>query len=309
MALRIVSLLLFALMAGPMSLSARAVARPENRVWGFSEKPSVFASQENANPIGTPSENGGCGYDFAPGVHKYLYANVNPINGIDPSGHSMVDILCACYIAAQGFAMDAVAVYTAYTEAENVVDAVQIAAVLASGGSVPYAKIVALSVNFVPFGKVLNKIGAEKVLGTVGQGLLKQVYRITGKSQAIGDIGALMAIYQQGFKRIGFKPAYHGFDDVVKDAEGNFIVVEAKGGASQLAKTKYGQQMSQKWIRRKIEQLKKKGQNELADELDQAIVDGKLKGMVVTTKPGASGVISPVAELKDWSQIGLATWK
>ena len=89
MALRIVSLLLFALMAGPLSLSARAVARPENRVGGSPVFLSVFASQESAKPIGTPSENGGCGYDFASGVHKYLYCQGNPINGKDPSGFAM----------------------------------------------------------------------------------------------------------------------------------------------------------------------------------------------------------------------------
>lgn len=27
------------------------------------------------------------GYDFASGVHKYLYEHGDPVNGVDPSGH------------------------------------------------------------------------------------------------------------------------------------------------------------------------------------------------------------------------------
>jgi len=66
---------------------ALALCRSENRVWGFSEKPADFASYETAKPIDTPSENPGCGYDFASGVHKYLYCQDDPVIGRDPSGH------------------------------------------------------------------------------------------------------------------------------------------------------------------------------------------------------------------------------
>jgi len=71
------------------STPAAALCRPENRVGVFSEKPSVFASQEVAKPIGTPSETPACGYDFASGVHKYLYAQGDPIDHVDPSGKSV----------------------------------------------------------------------------------------------------------------------------------------------------------------------------------------------------------------------------
>ena len=66
--------------------TAFAHCRPENRVWGFSEKTSDFASQENVNPIAASGENPGCGYDFASGVHKYLYCQNDPMNMVDPSG-------------------------------------------------------------------------------------------------------------------------------------------------------------------------------------------------------------------------------
>ncbi|MBU6409708.1 MAG: hypothetical protein KGR98_04905, partial [Verrucomicrobia bacterium] len=48
---------------------------------------SDFASQESANPIGARAENPGCGYDFASGVHKYLYGADDPVNIDDPSGN------------------------------------------------------------------------------------------------------------------------------------------------------------------------------------------------------------------------------
>jgi hypothetical protein len=69
------------------STPAWAHGRPENRVWGFSEKPADFAAQETAKPIDTPGENPGCGYDFASGVHKYLYCKANLVDMVDPSGH------------------------------------------------------------------------------------------------------------------------------------------------------------------------------------------------------------------------------
>jgi len=80
--LRWLPCLLFALAA----TSAFAHCRPENRVWGFSEKPSNFASQETAKPIDTPGENPDCGYDFASGVHNYLYCQGSPVDNDDPSG-------------------------------------------------------------------------------------------------------------------------------------------------------------------------------------------------------------------------------
>jgi hypothetical protein len=244
-------------------------------------------------------------------LHKYLYCQANPINLTDPTGHDgeLGSLMTTIAIQTMCFARTAVTVYTAYTEAENIVDAVQIAAVVAGGGSVSYAKVAGLAVSFVPFGKLLNSIGAAKVVGTVGQGLLKQVYRITGKSQVSGEVGALMAIYQQGFKRIGFKPAYHGFDDIVEDEAGNLIIVEAKGGTSRLATVvSDNQQMSRGWIREKIANLRRSGQNDIADRLQKQIAQGKVKGMVVTTPISGPDAFHPLVELKDWSQIGDDTW-
>ncbi len=87
MPLRILSLLLCLLVAGPMSLPAHAVARPENRVEEFFPATPKSASADLDQTAGLRWENRGCDYDFASGVCKYLYAHNNPVNRIDPSGH------------------------------------------------------------------------------------------------------------------------------------------------------------------------------------------------------------------------------
>ena len=82
----LLKVVLCAIMFALQSLPAWSHCRPENRVWGFSEKSSDFASQESANPIAASGENPGCGYDFASGMHKYLYAQADPVDGSDPTG-------------------------------------------------------------------------------------------------------------------------------------------------------------------------------------------------------------------------------
>jgi len=90
---RILSLLLCLLMAGPMSASARAAARPENRVGEFFSSPPKSAAADLDQTLDARWENPACGYDFASGVCKYLYAHGNPINGIDPSGHDLISTI------------------------------------------------------------------------------------------------------------------------------------------------------------------------------------------------------------------------
>ena len=65
------------------------VAPPKNRVGGSPAFSFVFAFQYIGETLDTPAENGGCGYDFASGVHKYLYAQDDPVDGSDPLGHDM----------------------------------------------------------------------------------------------------------------------------------------------------------------------------------------------------------------------------
>jgi len=78
-------------MAGPMSLPAWAIARPENRVRDFFPASSKSASADLDQTAGARRESRSCDYDFAPGVHKYLYCQGNPVNMTDPSGYDGVD--------------------------------------------------------------------------------------------------------------------------------------------------------------------------------------------------------------------------
>ena len=80
-------LLVCAFLLGLTSLPAWGICRSENRVGGSPVFASDFASLQIAKPIDTPSENLTCGYDFASGVHIYLYAQDDPVNMDDPSGN------------------------------------------------------------------------------------------------------------------------------------------------------------------------------------------------------------------------------
>jgi hypothetical protein len=74
------------------------VVAPKNRVGGSPVFSFVFTFQYIGETLDTPSENGGCGYAFASGVHKYLYGADNPVMETDPSGHD--DVMAAMEISA-----------------------------------------------------------------------------------------------------------------------------------------------------------------------------------------------------------------
>lgn len=83
---RLFNVLFCALLVGLTSLPAWAIARPETRVGGSPDFSPVFAATETAKPVEPPQENPGCGYDFASGLHKYLYCQDDPVDNSDPSG-------------------------------------------------------------------------------------------------------------------------------------------------------------------------------------------------------------------------------
>lgn len=102
MVYRILSLLLGLLVAGPMSVPVRALARSETRVGGGAEFSSVLASPSASQVGQAHQESLGCAYDFASGVHKYLYCHDDPVNSIDPSGHeSLITIQAAMGLVVQ----------------------------------------------------------------------------------------------------------------------------------------------------------------------------------------------------------------
>jgi hypothetical protein len=71
----------------PPAPKAFGVVVPKNRVGGSPVFSFVFAFQYIGQTLDTPDENEGCGYDFASGVHKYLYAADDPVDNEDPSGN------------------------------------------------------------------------------------------------------------------------------------------------------------------------------------------------------------------------------
>jgi hypothetical protein len=65
------------------------VAPPKNRVGGSTVFSFVFTFQYIGETLDTPAENAGYGYDFASGVHKYLYAEDDPVDNVDLSGNEI----------------------------------------------------------------------------------------------------------------------------------------------------------------------------------------------------------------------------
>jgi len=78
--------LLCALLLVLTSTPAWAIARPETRVGGSPVFSPNFTFADDAQPVAASGENPGCGYDFASGMHKYLYAEDNPVDNTDPTG-------------------------------------------------------------------------------------------------------------------------------------------------------------------------------------------------------------------------------
>jgi hypothetical protein len=74
-----------------------------------------------------------------------------------------------------------------------------------------------------------------------------------------------------------------GFDDVMIDGQGNYWIVEYKGGTARLE----GDQMQPSWVRRKLRQYRKDGGplgKLWADRLEAALKQGRLRGVALKTE-------------------------
>ena len=88
-----------------------------------------------------------------------------------------------------------------------------------------------------------------------------------------------------------------GFDSVFKDAEGNFWIVEFKGGQARLS----SKQMENEWINRELKLLEErfpKG-HPVVKELRDARRAGRLRGRTYLTEIDAAGRPLPTRVLKD----------
>ena len=241
-------------------------------------------------------------------LHKYLYCHANPINVIDPSGmFSLAEISIVQAISAKLRNMNLVGVYKAYDFADTTITAINLLNQWRSTGRVDYLALSLLAASIIPLGKLMGKvkIGANKLIGASDD--LTKLFRKAGSRsrkvvQTIGEMGAELTARTKGFMPTSFDPPYHGFDGIYRNGK-RLVIVEAKGGTGKLAK----KQMSREWIRRNIYKLKfcgKPANEALARELEQALANGTLDAMVVTTKIVSDQVQDPEFVFKTFAQIG-----
>ena len=113
-------------MAGPISVPCWAQVSPKTRVGGSGDFSADFAWKTSTQVAEPRRENRPCGYDFASGVRKYLYAHNDPVNGVDPSGNFLIlDLVLSSAIRAGKFGRYGQYVargYQAYSRIEDALD-------------------------------------------------------------------------------------------------------------------------------------------------------------------------------------------
>jgi RHS repeat-associated protein len=255
-------------------------------------------------------------------LHKYAAFHNSPPNGSDPSGHEF-NIMSMLTTTAKGAGIATrvgTSVYSAYDRVTWLRDGVVlVSGALATGTVNPAAAAIWVS-DFIPWGKALRRAGhfvgkAGKLTG-VGQHLTSVMQGLKGignkARDQLGIIAAKVTARAKGLQDIGYVPRGNGgFDDVFKDKDGYFVVVESKFGVNPRlnpATDTNPAQMSQEWIRKNIANLGG-GNDHIAREFQQALRDKKVRGMVVKTKVDANGnVLDPEFEMREWSEIGIESW-
>lgn len=247
-------------------------------------------------------------------LHKYLYANANPVYYADPSGFiSITSLGVTAANALKLVGSRAVVAYSVYDKADTTVTAIRLISQFAATGTVDPLAAGALLAQFLPFGKLLSKAsfignrltGATKILDSV-YGRIRGLPE-TKISQILGEAGAGLVTKKLDMIPTDFPVRYHGIDGVFK--KGNrLVIVESKGGASELAETvRDGYQMSGDWITSKIDRLLNSGdplKMEWGRELQKHMNAGTLDGMVVRT-PRPGGVVGdPVYQIKNVQGLG-----
>jgi|CXWL01.1.fsa_nt_gi hypothetical protein len=141
-------------------------------------------------------------------------------------------------------------------------------------------------------------------------------------AETVGELGAIAVAKKMGLEPVkGFVPKYHGIDQLfINPQTGKYVIVEAKGGTAKLAMTKSGtsakdvQQLSQDWIKNKIESLKKAdiASREIAEKMENQLND--IEVMLVSTKIDVADDIinakvhDPEYIIRKFSEIGQKTF-
>ena len=255
-------------------------------------------------------------------LHKYAGFHNSPLNGIDPSGHefSLTTMLTTTAKGAMIATRVASVGYTGYDRVTWLRDGVQIVSgALATGTVNPVAAGMWVS-DFIPWGRALRRaghfIGKAGNLPGVGAHLtsvMKGIQGIGNKGkEQLGIIAAKVTARAKGLQDIGYVPRGNGgFDDVFKDKDGYFVVVESKFGLNPKlnpATASNPAQMSKEWIEKNVRNLGANNQH-LAAELEKAYAEKRIRGMVVKTKVDPNGnVLDPEFEVRDWDEIGEESW-
>jgi hypothetical protein len=129
--------------------------------------------------------------------------------------------------------------------------------------------------------------------------------------EQLGLLAANAVARAKGFRPTNFTPRRNGgFDGLFKDGD-HFVVMESKFGLNphlNPGTVTNPNQMSQAWIEKNIRDLREYDPA-LASELQDALNNKRIRGMVVKTKVDVDGkILDPEFELKDWGEIGASSW-
>jgi RHS repeat-associated protein len=245
-------------------------------------------------------------------LHKYLYAQGDPINTADPSGNwSLTELLVTGLQVARMAIHAGFRVWAAYDRAQWVRDGLVILGKLSASGAVDPLALSLWASDFLPFKKAWDKVSivGNRIMNASGplNRAFKVIIEAGGRTkraaQQIGNMGAAVVARKLGMRPTDFRPRYHGIDDIYEH-KGKFVIVEAKGGTGDLAQG----QMSQTWIRQKIKELKEKG-DPWGDKLEKAYGNKQIQGMVVRTRIDANDVVEePEFILKELDEIGQSSF-
>ncbi len=98
-----------------------------------------------------------------------------------------------------------------------------------------------------------------------------------------------------------------GFDDIMADANGNWYIIEFKGGKSEMdpGTATRPPQMSSGWVRHVIQRIRDKGPqwNFIADQIEAKLNNGQLFGYGISTPLDDAGNVLPTVIMPDYNRI------